>query len=341
MANDITVHQSSMAAFIERAVLDSSFDVAKLDALLRMQREELQQLARRAFNRAMSAAQAEMGPVVRDKVNTHTNSRYARLETIDREMRPIYTRHGFSVRYGSAQPPQDGWIRITCTVAHIEGYFEEHYLDAQIDSVGARGSTNKTQMQAVGSSVTYLRRYLLTMVFNVVLADDEEDNDGERRPAQVSRPAAAPPRQPEQPAGPLDEPNGTRWLKNLQGLLDATQSLDEIAALGGHPSVRNVLGPNSKAPSTIRALIEEDFRRAADRLAPKPEPQSDPEWPDDPIAPFVAEIEDMDLITLSNIDDHPTWRARLRALEFPPDRERIADVIEARRIALQTTEATS
>lgn len=174
--------------FIERAARDPAFDVAKLEALLRMQREVVQEQAKREFSAAMALAQSEMLPVVRDAANDHTRSRYARLETIDQQMRPIYTKNGFSVRYGSGTQPRDGWIRITCTVAHQAGYSEEHHLDAPLDFAGAQGRANKPAIQAVGSSITYLRRYLLCMVFNVVLADEDDDGEATR----ISRPALAP-----------------------------------------------------------------------------------------------------------------------------------------------------
>jgi hypothetical protein len=199
MANDLVAQTTAMDSFIERAAMDPGFDIAKFEALLRMQREIMEQQARQQFNAAMSEAQAEMMPVIRDSVNLHTNTRYATLDAVDRDMRPVYTRHGFSVRYGSAPAPRDGWIRVTCVCAHRGGFFEEHYLDAQLDTAGTRGTTNKPPIQAVGSSVTYLRRYLLCMIFNIVLSDGTDDDGEATRPPARSRedgPGAAPPTDP-------------------------------------------------------------------------------------------------------------------------------------------------
>ena len=114
-----------------------------------MQRSVSHERAKRVFNVAMSQAQGEMGPVVRDAVNTVTRSRYAKLETIDAAMRPIYTRHGFAVRFGSQPSPREGWIRIVCTLSHTGGHFEDNYLDAPPDAVGIRGQVNKTAVQSV------------------------------------------------------------------------------------------------------------------------------------------------------------------------------------------------
>jgi hypothetical protein len=180
----------------------------------------------------MADAQSEMLPVVRDARNSHLNNKYARLETIDAAMRPIYTRHGFSVRYGSAPASSEGMIRITCTVAHAGGYFEEQYLDAPTVNAGSQGGrTATTPVQAVGSAITYLRRYLLSMVFNVVLADDDDDGEGMRRAAAA--PMARPDRIAEKaPAyeGPPPQPKLTIG-QYLDALEIAMRDCDTLAAV--------------------------------------------------------------------------------------------------------------
>jgi hypothetical protein len=189
MSVTTTNGNTALMSFIERAANNPEFDVAKFGELLRLQRDVGHDQARRAFNAAMADAQSEMLPVVRDAKNSHLGNRYAKLETIDAAMRPIYTRHGFSVRFGSAPSPREGDIRIICTVAHAGGYFEENHLDAPLGATGSQGGrTATTPVQAVGSAVTYLRRYLLTMVFNIVLADDDDDGEGARRAAAAPTP---------------------------------------------------------------------------------------------------------------------------------------------------------
>jgi hypothetical protein len=252
---------TALMSFIERAAINPEFDVAKFGELLRLQRDEVHDQSRRAFNQGMAEAQSEMLPVVRDAKNTHLGNKYAKLETIDAAMRPIYTKHGFSVRFGSAPAPTEGYIRITCTVAHAGGYFEENYLDAPIANLGAQGGrTATTGVQAVGSAVTYLRRYLLGMVFNIVLADEDDDGEAMRRPV-AQRPAA-----PQQPRDPLDEPDGMKWLVNFEAATIDAADMDQLAAVRGHPSVTKALA--GAAPIKIRTRMNEMLRAAAERLAP-------------------------------------------------------------------------
>jgi hypothetical protein len=223
-------------SFIERAAINPDFDVQKFGELLRMQREMEHDQARRAFNQAMAITQADMPPVVRSATNKHLGNKYAKLEDVDREMRPIYTAHGFSVRFGSAPAPE-GYIRITCTVAHASGYFEENYLDAPTNTVGSQGGrTATTGVQAVGSAVTYLRRYLLGMVFNIVLADDDDDGESMR-----PQPAATPRYQRKVDPTPYEadprETDEERWKRNLLAKLASAQSRADVVAVGGLKSV--------------------------------------------------------------------------------------------------------
>ena len=322
---------------IIRAAQDDTIDITKLQALLDMQRQVAQDRSKRMFNTAMASAQAEMLPVIRDAQNTHTKSKYARLETIDGQMRPIYTAHGFSVRYGSQPCAREGWMRITITISHTGGHWEENYLDAPPDEAGSRGTTNKTPIMAVGSSVTYLRRYLLCMAFNIVLADDlAPDDDG----APVGR-TNGHERQDTRAPDPLEELNGTRWLANLTKLVKGAASLDVLVEIGGH---RAVLRAKQQAPLLIRRQIEDLFREAHERLAPLPpdttvsDDAGDQTW-DDPVAELIVEVEAMDADGLDVLPGSASWKVKTRDL-FPPDLDRVNEAIATRRAVLKGGKAT-
>jgi hypothetical protein len=169
----------SLLNFVAAAVRDPNVDVTKLEALLRMQREIVADDARLQFNRAMSAAQGEINAVTRDAANEQTHSKYARLETIDAAIRPIYVRHGFCLSFNS-EAIDGPECRIVCEVSHSGGHTKKYHLDAAPDTAGPQGKANKTPLHGLGSTVSYLRRYLVCMIFNVVLKN--EDSDGNRTP---------------------------------------------------------------------------------------------------------------------------------------------------------------
>jgi hypothetical protein len=268
-----TSNNSVLASFIERAARDPEFDVQKFGELLRMQREVENDQARKSFNRAMASAQAEMLPVVRDAKNSHLNNRYAKLETIDAAIRPIYTRWGFSVRYGSAPSPHEGWLRITCTVAHDDGYFEENYLDAPVSLTGSQGGRMAvTPVQAIGSTVTYLRRYLLGMVWNTVLADDDDDGEATRRAAAAPMPRGArvaerAPAYEGAPAKPSPERTDAQWrvwLDKLRAACEVLYHRSEVVEVAERASVADALGNGPEwVRREISAILAENYKRFA------------------------------------------------------------------------------
>jgi hypothetical protein len=270
---------TALMSFIERAAKDPEFDVAKFGELLRLQRDVAHDQARRAFNAAMADAQAEMLPVVRDAKNNHLGNRYAKLETIDAAMRPIYTRHGFSVRYGSAPAPAEGYIRLTCTVAHAAGYFEENYLDAPLGTHGSQGGrTATTPVQSVGSAVTYLRRYLLGMVFNIVLADDDDDGEAVRQKAaavSVPRAARIAERATTYEAGPASPVERTDeawriWLVKLRDAVGVLRNRGEVEQVAVRDTVGNAL---RDGPPWVKREIDDLLADAFERFPAQPEPE--------------------------------------------------------------------
>lgn len=160
------------------SVARGATDLDKAERLFALAQQVRSADAESAFNRAMQAAQEEIKPVARDAFNPSNKSKYARLETVDNAIRPIYTKHGFALSFNSGPPKEPGNVRILCDVRHSAGHVKPYELEGGLDMTGAKGTANKTSIQGLGSSVSYLRRYLTLMIWNVPLVD--EDNDGNR-----------------------------------------------------------------------------------------------------------------------------------------------------------------
>jgi hypothetical protein len=168
----------SMLEVVARAAANPKVNVDKMKALLDMQREIRDDMAQQAFFICMNECQGELPTVVRKAENTHTKSKYAKLEAIDRAVRPVYTKHGFSLSFDS-EPSQDpNRVIITCLVAHAEGHSKLYRLAGDLDVAGAKGTANKNKMQGLGSSTSYLQRYLTCMIFNIVPKDHDDDAGG-------------------------------------------------------------------------------------------------------------------------------------------------------------------
>jgi hypothetical protein len=77
---------------------------------------------------------------------------------------------------------------------------------------------------------------------------------------------------PPQEADPLDEPNGIKWVANLESALLQAASTDEIAAIRGHVSVAKAL---AGAPPPIKKRINDMLTAAGARLTAMETPSTD------------------------------------------------------------------
>jgi hypothetical protein len=169
---------AQLMSMVERFASDPNFDVQKLRAMLDMKLQMEDRAAEQEYNVAMKACQEELRPVVRDRLNTHTRAKYATLEKIHAECKEIWLRHGFSLSSHSDVSPLAGHYRVVTTCRHEGGHKTTHFLDAPPDDAGPKGEKNKTPIQALGSTVSYVRRYLDLMIFDITLVG--EDIDGNR-----------------------------------------------------------------------------------------------------------------------------------------------------------------
>jgi hypothetical protein len=166
---------ASVMEIISRAASDPNVDIDKMERLLAMRERMLDREAEQAFNESMRAAQQEMPQVVRDAKNEQTRSRYARYETISRKMAPVITKHGFSLSFGTADSPLKDHYRITCKASHVAGHSRDYFADVPSDMVGMKGNQNKTATHGFGSTMSYGRRYLKTLIFDVAVTNEDDD----------------------------------------------------------------------------------------------------------------------------------------------------------------------
>lgn len=171
-----------MMKMIEQVALNPDADVEKLRAVMDMKMEMFNRGAQIEFNAAMSNAQAEMKPVIAKSVNDQTSSRYAKLEKIIGEISPIWTKHGFALTFGSGNSDKDGFYCVNCEVSHKAGHSKEYSAELPADMAGIKGSVNKTPIHGFGSTMSYGRRYLTCLVFNIPVKG--EDNDGNTQPKE-------------------------------------------------------------------------------------------------------------------------------------------------------------
>ncbi len=155
------------------AVLDGrDIDPEKLDKLLAVQERYEANQAKKAYTKAMADFRTE-APAVRKNAYVKykdTNYRHSTLGYALTAINPILGAHGLNPSWHTGQL-DGGIIRVTCRLTHSRGHYEETSLQASPDSSGS-----KNNIQAIGSTVSYLERYTLFSICG--LASSDQDDDG-------------------------------------------------------------------------------------------------------------------------------------------------------------------
>lgn len=162
----------SLLNFVAEAVTNPATDVAKLDALLRMQREIIMDQAKDDFAAALHAAQREMPRVKKNgtiDMGAKGSMKFAKWEDVDAVLRPIMDRYGFSLWFDTEERQGGGSVIIGTLT---RGKWSQTAKIALPLDTGA----GRNNLQAAGSTLSYGKRYVAEMIFNIVR--EGEDDDG-------------------------------------------------------------------------------------------------------------------------------------------------------------------
>ena len=167
---------TSLMAVIERAATNPDVDIDKMERLMAMHERMCAKQAETAFGAAMVEAQSEMRRISADANNKQTSSKYATYAALDRELRPIYTRHGFAVSFDTGEPEPEA-VNVVAYVSHNYGHTRTYHVRMPADGKGAKGGDVMTKTHAAGAAMSYGMRYLLKMIFNVAIGEDDDDGN--------------------------------------------------------------------------------------------------------------------------------------------------------------------
>jgi ERF superfamily len=159
----------NLLSVIAKAVANPDLDVEKLSRLLDVHERIVAEQRKTAFMAAMARLTPKLPEIGKHGMSHH--GPYSRLEDIDRAIRPIIASEGFAMSFDSQEIGNK--IRVICKLSHAEGHFETKQIDLPIDNSGSKNGA-----QAVISTVSYGRRVLTKMFFNLIEAG--EDLDGNR-----------------------------------------------------------------------------------------------------------------------------------------------------------------
>jgi len=126
------------------------------------------------LSEALAKAQGEMKPASFDAQNPHFRSRYATLASIMEACRSALSQNQIAVVQGTSVV--EDRVIVTTMLIHASGEFISDQLSMNI---------TKDSPQAIGSAITYARRYSLASLAGVV--SDEDDDAEAAMPVNNSR----------------------------------------------------------------------------------------------------------------------------------------------------------
>lgn len=165
----------AMLQMIEKVCTNPDFDIAKMEKLIAMRDAEMARVAKIDFTTAFAAMQPQLpavektGSVSYDK-NATVAFRFAKLENIVEAISPLLKEYGFSFSHCSHYT--DKGVKIITTLMHSGGHSIGTEREAPLDTSGS-----KNQLQAGGSTTSYLKRYNLCDLLGIVTKDEDKDGN--------------------------------------------------------------------------------------------------------------------------------------------------------------------
>jgi len=175
MANEALAVRTPMDLLGIAVQNSAAIDV--IERLAALQEKAMARDAEQQFNEAMNAVQADLGRIAPDLNNPQTHSKYASYAALDRVIRPLYTKQGFSLSFDTADAPREELVRVVCYVSHKAGHTRRYQTDMPADGKGAKGGDVMTKTHASGAAMSYGMRYLLKLIFNVAIGEDDTDGN--------------------------------------------------------------------------------------------------------------------------------------------------------------------
>lgn len=134
--------------------------------------------AEKEFDAAMFAAQDDVQELAWDKVNREKGSRNVSYPKIDKMLKPVRRKHGFTMSWDTEPGQTLDMAILCCDVMHTGGHRRRYRTPMPIDGQGPKGGGVMTKSQAVNSGTSYGMRNLAKMIFNIPMLVDQEDKDG-------------------------------------------------------------------------------------------------------------------------------------------------------------------
>lgn len=164
VALETPMQQDPILAIIAGAA-QSNVNIDVMEGLYKLYEKTNAYQAEKMFNEAFAKMQGNL-PRIAEKGKTN-NGKYVLLEDIIDVCSPILQKYGFSIHTNFLD--KDGKTAVVCKLIHQGGFSR----DTTTPFFPNDTSGNKNAIQAVASTMTYLRRYAIVAALNISSGDDD------------------------------------------------------------------------------------------------------------------------------------------------------------------------
>lgn len=159
---------------------------------------------------ALVAAQSEIKSIHKDRENSHFRNKYATLDAIVEQVRPVLAKHGLALLQGATTPhTSEGGTLVAFAVESMLIHKSGEWV-----SNTALMPLAKLDPQGAGAALTYGRRYALSALLSLATDDDDDGESAVARPAPAARSAPRP--APARAATPDEAFEAARELLDLE-----------------------------------------------------------------------------------------------------------------------------
>jgi hypothetical protein len=151
--------------------------IALQQSMVRFEWEAQERQSRIDFDGALNECQGQIGRIAPNVNRKDTNSWWADYAQLDRTIRPIYTKVGFSIAFSEVQPIAAGKIRIRAEVSRA-GVSKEYFSEITPTTTGPKGGAMATATDADAIANSRAKRYLLLAIFNIAVGIDAIEKQG-------------------------------------------------------------------------------------------------------------------------------------------------------------------
>lgn len=165
---DLTPMQMIQVAF--NAAIEQGKGLEVIDRILEQQKWMIQHDEEERFNTTLKRIQKQLKKIPKRGWNESTKSNFALAIDVDDAIQHLLDEEGMTLSFRPAESKRENEVLVIGTLS-LGAYSKEYPLPMPADGKGPQGGGVMSRTHATGSAITYGKRYLKDMIFDLRFQD--------------------------------------------------------------------------------------------------------------------------------------------------------------------------